>query len=136
VALLLWWDGFVLAFALTCAIEIPVYLLSFVALGWVRSHRRPDAPLSGGSAVALGLGVNLLSHPAFWALAHWLAGPGVVIGGELAVVTVEGLVVLAVVRRRPLACLAVSLLANAMSAVVGSALLPMVIDRLASGVSS
>lgn len=133
---LLWWDGFALAFALTCVIEIPVYLLAFVALGWIRSPRRPDAPLSAARGVALGLGVNLLTHPAFWAAAHRLPGLATVIVGELAVVTIEAVVVLAVVRRRPLSCLAVALLANAASAVLGSLLLPVVIDLLGSGASS
>ena len=47
---LLFWHGFLIAFTLTCAVEVPPYLGAFAALGWVR---RDGGPLTRRSAIAL-----------------------------------------------------------------------------------
>ena len=60
---LLFWHGFLIAFALTCAIEVPAYLGAFAALGWVR---RDSGPLTRRSAIALVVAVNLITHPLLW----------------------------------------------------------------------
>jgi len=65
---LLWWYGFPIAFALTCAIELPAYLGAFASLGWCRR-----GALTGRSALGLALTANLISHPLLWALSLGLA---------------------------------------------------------------
>lgn len=78
---LLFWHGFLIAFALTCAIEVPAYLGAFAALGWVR---RDSGPLTRRSAIALVVAVNLITHPMLWSFA--LRGPdiGALLLAELA----------------------------------------------------
>ena len=63
---LLWWYGFPVAFALTWLIELPVYLAAFAALGWCG----PTGPTltTVGPRSALALAVNLVTHPALWAV--------------------------------------------------------------------
>jgi hypothetical protein len=93
-----WWQGFPVAFVLTCVIEIPAYLAVFVALGWV--GRGPAfSPLRVRSAVGLAAGVNLISHPLLWGVATQWPRPGVAVLAELGVVALEGLLVFATVRR-------------------------------------
>jgi hypothetical protein len=98
---LLWWNGFPIAFALTCLIELPAYLLAFAALGWSRSRPSPHRPLTTRSAVALALAVNLFSHPLFWLIALRLDDTGRLIIAELGVAVFEGLLIFFVVARRP-----------------------------------
>ena len=56
---LLWWDGFVVAFVLTCVVELPAYLLTFVTLGGCRVGPYPQQPMTVPSALA----VTLITHP-------------------------------------------------------------------------
>ncbi len=98
---LLWWEGFPIAFALTCLIELPAYLMAFAALGWSRSRPSPRRPLTTRTALALALAVNLISHPVFWTIAQELDSTGTLIIAELGVALIEGLLIFAVVVRRP-----------------------------------
>ncbi len=98
---LLWWDGFLIAFALTCLIELPAYLMAFAALGWSRPRPSPRRPLTTRTALALALAVNLISHPLFWMIALRLDSTGNLIIAELGVSVVEGLLIFAVIVRRP-----------------------------------
>jgi hypothetical protein len=98
---LLWWEGFPIAFALTCLIELPAYLMAFAALGWSRSRPSPRRPLTTRTALALALAVNLISHPVFWTIAQVLDSTGTLIVAELGVALIEGLLIFAVVVRRP-----------------------------------
>ena len=93
---LLLWNGFPVAFALTCVIEVPAYLGAFSALGWVRPGR---GPLGRGTAVALGFAVNMVTHPLLWAFALQAALTPRLLA-EIVVALVEGGLVFAVVRRR------------------------------------
>jgi len=95
---LLVWEGFPVAFVLTCVIEIPAYLGAFSALGWIRPGR---GPLSVRSALALAVAVNLVTHPPLWAFAlrSGTASARTLLA-ELVVAIVEGLLIFAVVRRR------------------------------------
>jgi hypothetical protein len=95
-----WWYGFPLAFALTCVIEVPVYLGAFVMLGWCGRGRRPDRSLSLLTGLGLALAVNLITHPLLWWLSLDFDGPQQLIIAEAAVALVEGLVIFAVVRHR------------------------------------
>jgi hypothetical protein len=97
---LLWWDGFAIAFVLTCAVELPSYALAFVTLGWCRAQPSPGRPLTVLSALGVGLAVNLITHPVLWAVARGLSGPGVLLVAELAVAAVEGLLIFLVVLQR------------------------------------
>jgi hypothetical protein len=95
---LLVWNGFPVAFVLTCVIEIPAYVGAFSALGWIRPGR---GPLSVRSAIALALGVNLVTHPVLWAFALRAGSASVgTLLAELVVAVVEGALIFAVVRRR------------------------------------
>jgi hypothetical protein len=95
---LLAWNGFPVAFVLTCVIEIPAYVGAFSALGWIRPGR---GPLSVRSAIALALGVNLVTHPVLWAFALRAGSASVgTLLAELVVAVVEGGLIFAVVRRR------------------------------------
>jgi hypothetical protein len=123
-AVLSWWGGWIPAFVLTCAIEVPLYLVLFELLGLrqVPSGRaRSDLPV--GRAVALALALNAITHPVFWWAALGLQRTSLLVLAELVVVAVEGLLIFAVLRRRPVACLLCALVANAASAVLGSAIL-------------
>ena len=93
---LLWWDGFALAFGLTCAVELPAYLLAFVTLGWCRIGPSPQRPMTLLSALGVALAVNLITHPLLWAVARGLSGPGELLVAELAVAVVEGLLIFVV----------------------------------------
>ena len=129
---LLFWHGFLIAFALTCAIEVPAYLGAFAALGWVR---RDSGPLTRRSAIALVVAVNLITHPMLWSFA--LRGPdiGALLLAELAVAGVEAALIFAVVRRRGrhpegwgsrLAwCIMIAMGVNALSLLVGLLALPL-----------
>jgi hypothetical protein len=70
-----WWDGFAVAFVLTCVIELPAYVLAFVTLGWCRLRPSARRPLTVLTALGLSLAINLLTHPMFWAVARRLDGP-------------------------------------------------------------
>ena len=84
--------------------------------------------LSWPRAVLLALVLNAITHPVFWASAlHVDSTVGLVLA-ELVVTLTEGLIIWAVVRRRPLACLACALVANATSAVLGTAISATVIS--------
>jgi hypothetical protein len=114
----LWWDGFPVGFALTCVIEVPAYLLTFAALGWLR----PPSGLRLRTALGLALAVNLITHPLLWLVAHHVSGGAGLAAAELGVVLVEGLVI-AVVSRQLIISLAVALGVNALSTVLGLLLL-------------
>jgi hypothetical protein len=128
-----WWDGFPVAFALTCVIELPAYLLAFGALGWLGRRGDPERPLSRLAALALGVAVNLITHPVLWAVSHQLETVGKLLLAEVGVASVEGLLIFVVVARlgltdRRITLLAWSLLAavgvNALSLAVGLVVLP------------
>ena len=121
---LLWWDGFPLGFALTCVIELPAYLAGFAALGWLRPTGRLRVP----AVLALGLAVNLVTHPALWFVAHRLDGVAALGSAEIGVVVVEGLL-MAVVTRRPALSLLLALAVNALSTGIGLVALPLLIGR-------
>jgi hypothetical protein len=133
---LLWWNGFPVAFALTCVIELPVYLLAFAALGWCRSRPSPHRPLTIRTALALALAVNCITHPVLWAVAVGRPEPSRLVAAELGVVLVEGLLIFLVVLRRRGRETAVSRLSwsllsalgvNTLSLLVGLVLLPVIL---------
>jgi hypothetical protein len=95
-----WWDGYALAFLLTCLVELPAYLLAFATLGWCRLRPSPRRPLTVLSAVGVGLAVNLITHPVLWTVARQLSGPAELLVAELAVAAVEGLLIFVVVQAR------------------------------------
>lgn len=97
---LLWWEGFPIAFLLTCAIELPAYVGAFAALGWCRSRPSPRRPLTIRTALGLALAVNLITHPLLWAVSLRLDRMGELLAAELAVAVVEALLLFVVVRRR------------------------------------
>lgn len=97
---LLWWDGFPVAFMLTCAIELPAYVLAFAALGWCRSQPSVHRPLTVWTALALALAVNLVTHPLLWAVSLQLGRTGELLVAELALAVIEALLIFLVVRRR------------------------------------
>jgi hypothetical protein len=96
---LLWWNGFPIAFALTCLIELPVYLLAFAALGWCRSRPSPNRPLTIRTALVLALSVNCITHPVLWAVSLRQPQPGRLLIAEIVVALVEGLLIFLVVLR-------------------------------------
>ncbi len=133
---LLWWNGFPVAFALTCAIELPVYLLAFAALGWCRNRPSPHRPLTIRTALGLALAVNCITHPVLWAASLRQPEPGRMLIAEIGVALVEGLLVFLVVLRRlgretPVSRLKWSLMSavgvNTLSLLVGLVLLPLMI---------
>ena len=133
---LLWWDGFAVAFVLTCVVELPAYVLAFATLGWCRVQQSPARPLTVLSALGVGLAVNLITHPVLWAVARGLSGPGALLVAELAVAVVEGLLIFVVVLHRRgeeswTSRLRWSLLTavgvNTLSLLVGLVVLPLVI---------
>jgi len=135
---LLWWNGFPIAFALTCVIEMPVYLLAFAALGWCRSRPSPHRPLTIRTALGLALGVNCLTYPVLWAISVRLPQPGRLLTAELGVTLAEGLLIFLVVLRRrgretPISRLRWSLVSavgvNTLSLLVGLVLLPLILSR-------
>jgi hypothetical protein len=129
-----WWDGWIPAFLLTCVIEVPVYLVMFELFelfGRARSKWGSDRPilvLGWRRAVLLALAVNAVTHPVFWASALQMDSTAGLVLGEPVVTVAEGLMIWAVVRRRPLACLACALVANAASAILGTAISAYVIS--------
>jgi hypothetical protein len=133
---LLWWNGFPIAFALTCVIELPVYLLAFAALGWCRARPSPNRPLTIWTALALALAVNCITHPVLWAITVGRSQPGRLVAAELGVVVVEGLLIFLVVLRRrgretPASRLRWSMVSalgvNTLSLLVGLVLLPLLL---------
>ncbi len=96
---LLWWEGFPVAFLLTCAVELPAYVLAFAALGWCRLQPSPYRPLTVLTALALALAVNLITHPMLWAVSLQLGRTDELLAAELAVALVEALLIFVVVRR-------------------------------------
>ena len=106
------------AFLFTCAIELPIYA---ALLG--PHFRRKWAP------VALGLFVNLLTHPALWyVMPRWSPYGQWLVCAEGGVVAVEALLIAGVLARRLGVARALawgagsSLIANAASTLVGLAL--------------
>jgi hypothetical protein len=97
-----------LALALTLAVEVPVYAFSL----------RQARVLSFRRAAALGVLVNLLTHPALWYGLSW-AGPAWLVPAEAAVVLAEALALWLILRRDPALLLLVSLFANTASALAG-----------------
>jgi hypothetical protein len=97
---LLWWEGFPVAFVLTCVIELPAYVLAFATLGWCRLRPSARRPLTVLSALGLGLAVNLLTYPVLWAVSLRLSGPVELLVAQLCVAVVEGLLIFAVVLAR------------------------------------
>lgn len=74
---MLWWQAFVL----TLAIEMPIVLAS------LRLARIIGRPVSWRRAVAVVLGVNLLTHPVLW----WIAPDGwALVVAEITIALVEG----------------------------------------------
>lgn len=133
---LLWWDGFGVAFVLTCLVELPAYLLAFATLGWYQVRPSPQRPLTLLSALGIGLAVNLITHPMLWAVARGLDTPVELLFAELAVAVVEGTVIFAVVRvrrgeesltSRLRWSLLTALGVNTLSLLVGLVVLPLVI---------
>ena len=134
---LLWWNGFPVAFALTCLIELPVYLLAFAALGWCRARPSRNRPLTIRTALGLALAVNCLTHPVLWAVSLRQLQPTPLLIAELSVAVAEGLLVfLGVLRRHgwetPASRLKWSLMTavgvNTLSLLVGLVLLPLLIS--------
>jgi hypothetical protein len=131
-----WWGGFLPAFVLTFAIELPAYLLGWASLGWLR--RRAGSVLRPGPAIGLVLVLNLITHPLLWLAAG--AAPELVVIFELLVVAVEGSIVALLIRRRlrprrgsraaPAWAWLVALGANALSVLVGLVVLRLLIDLL------
>jgi hypothetical protein len=95
-----WWDGYLVAFLLTCAVELPAYLLAFTTLGWCRLRPNPRRPLTLLSALSVGLAVNLITHPLLWTVALRLSGPADLLVAELGVAVVEGLLIFVIVQTR------------------------------------
>jgi hypothetical protein len=96
-SLLLWWHGFAVAFVLICLIELPAYLLAFTTLGWCRHRPSASRQLTVLTGLGLGLAINLLTHPVFWAVASGMNGPAELLVAELGVAVAEGLLIFAVV---------------------------------------
>jgi hypothetical protein len=128
-----WWDGFPVAFALTCVIELPAYLLAFGSLGWLGRRQDGRRPLGWPAAIALALAVNLITHPLLWAISHQLRTTGALLLAEVGVAAVEGVLIFLVASRlglpnRRRGLLAWSLLAavgaNAMSLAAGLVVMP------------
>ena len=133
---LLWWNGFPVAFALTCLIELPVYLLAFAALGWCRARPSPHRPLTIRTSLGLALAVNCITHPALWAVSVGRQQPGRLLAAELAVALVESLLIFLVVLRRRGRETAANRLSwslasafgvNTLSLLVGLVLLPLIV---------
>lgn len=88
--------AWLIAFGVTCLVEVPLFVLGCRALGWIGRPGSLDARrrLRWWQAVLLGLGLNLCSHPVLWLVASrlpaetylgWLlvAEAGVVLGEAL-----------------------------------------------------
>lgn len=91
-----------IAFGLTCLVEVPLFVLGCRALGWIGP--KPGRVLHLWQALLLGLGVNLLSHPLLWMVASNLPASSYsawFLLAEAGVVLLEALVVWLVVRRDP-----------------------------------
>jgi hypothetical protein len=134
---LLSWYGFPIAFLLTCAIEVPAYLAAFWLLGWCRSRPSAHRPLTMRSALGLALLLNLISHPLLWMVALRYDSTGQLIVAETCVALLEGLLIFAVVSRRPgiesrLSRLGWSLLTalgvNTLSLLVGLIMMPAMVN--------
>jgi hypothetical protein len=132
-SLILFWNGFLVGLAITCAIEVPAYVGAFAAVGWVRRDR---GPLTRRSAIAVAIAVNLITHPLLWLFVQQRSDTGAVLVAELGVALMEGAMIFAVVRRRGrypegwvnrLAwCAMIAVGVNALSLLVGLLALPLV----------
>lgn len=109
--------GYLGAFALTCAVELPVYCALLMVLARIPAY----------AAVGLGLAVNVVTHPLLWlafdAIARmpYAAAFGL---AELAVCTVEWVLLAVALRRRGVGrgtLAAIVVVANGLSAAVGLA---------------
>ena len=83
--------SFPAALLLTLAVEVPLYVAALTALLLARPVR------AGMLAVA----VNLVTHPVLWLLLAPRPSPGALVGAEVAVWAVEGVLVWLALRRRP-----------------------------------
>ncbi|MGH3095411.1 MAG: hypothetical protein ACRDMV_05350 [Streptosporangiales bacterium] len=108
-------SGYLDAFALTCAVELPVYCALLMLLARVPAY----------AAVGLGLAVNVVTHPLLWLAfdgagrVPYVAAFGV---GELAVCAAEWALLAVSLRRRAVGrgvLAAVVVVANGLSAAVG-----------------
>lgn len=135
---LLSWYGFPIAFLLTCAIEVPAYLAAFWLLGWCRSRPSAYRPLTIRSALTLAFLLNLISHPLLWLAALRYDSTGQRIVAETCVAFLEGMLIFAVVSRRPgtesrISRLGWSLLiaigVNTLSLLIGLIMMPAMINR-------
>jgi hypothetical protein len=101
------------AFALTLAVEVPLYALALRLVWRMRL----------ATAVGLGAGVNALTHPVlWWSLVPWVGRPWypwLVLGAEAAVCAAEWLALAAAVRRDRAALAALSVAVNAASVLAG-----------------
>ncbi len=100
--------SWLLAFALTLAIEVPIYAFGL----------RPRVPPARGAAV--GVGVNVVTHPLLWFGLSGLERTGasswlVTLAAEVAVVFIEAALVIVAVRPGAVLALRVSATANGFS---------------------
>lgn len=101
------------AYLLTCAIEIPIVAASLRLLGWTR----PGSGWWRGIAVGWLL---QLTHPLAWLLGPY-SWPQLVVA-ELVITLVEGIALALIVRRGWTLALAISAVANGVSLLAGLAL--------------
>lgn len=111
--------SYLVAFALTIAIEVPAYLLGLVALHRIGPPDGKRRRLSWLAAVLLVILLNLLTHPALWWLFsagyEWTRLPAALPLAEVIVALLEGLLLFAVLRRDAGWLLLVAVGANAAS---------------------
>ncbi|MGO1972503.1 MAG: hypothetical protein ACTH2Q_06040 [Propionibacteriaceae bacterium] len=109
-----------IAFGLTCLVEVPLFVLGCRALGWTGPPS--GRVLRGWQALLLGLGLNVLSHPLLWMVASHLPATVYLVwffAAEAGVVLLEALVAWLVVRRDPGWALLLCLGTNAASMLTG-----------------
>ena len=102
-----------LAFALTLAIEVPVYVAALSLVGSVRPWR----------AVVLGVAVNVVSHPLLWFVLvpalRDLGEPTAILIAELAVLVGEAAALFVSLRQDRWVALPAAVVANGMSFLAG-----------------
>lgn len=97
------------AFALTVAIEVPLYVAGLLALRQART----------GRALLAAFLANVVTHPALWWSLSGDVTMATVVVAEICVCVVEGVVVRLVTRREALVALLIAVGANAASFGVG-----------------
>lgn len=113
------WADWPAAFALTCLVEVPAYLLAFAAMGWLRpagEAGRTGIVLRG---LAVAFGVNLVTHPMLWLGALQLDSMIGLLFAEVLVVMAETLIIFAVLRRSLPWIALIALATNTLSFLVG-----------------